>query len=321
MTSRFGARMRQHRESQNLCLATIADRTKIKVSLLEAIERDDTSHLPPGLYRRAYVRAYADAIGLDADVVVREFLEAYPEPVEPIEPPASPTGFRGLVGSASGSISRARRMPGPQPGAQIRPTAARPEPTTDERVDPGLETVPTMGRVGPVANTAPQVVQPVDLLAAARLCTELGRVETVAQVQTLLAEAAAILDATGLIVWVWDALSDRLRPVLVHGYPEPVIAQLPCVGRDDDNLTADAFRSAQILEVRGTAHVSGALALPLLTANSCAGVLALELPCGSGDTGSMRAVATFIAAMLAQLVGGLSPAASEATVALPRALP
>jgi hypothetical protein len=91
-----------------------------------------------------------------------------------------------------------------------------------------------------------------------------------------------------------------------------VVAQLPGVGRDDDNLTAAAFRSAQTLAVSGTARTSGALALPLLTPASCAGVLAIELPCGSDETGSVRAVATFFAAMLAQLVGGGTPAASEA---------
>jgi hypothetical protein len=82
------------------------------------------------------------------------------------------------------------------------------------------------------------------------------------------------------------------------------------VGRDDDNLTAAAFRSGQTLAASGTAHASGALALPLLTHTSCAGVLAIELPCGSDETGSLRAVATFFAAMLAQLVGAAIPAAT-----------
>ena len=49
----------------------------------------------------------------------------------------------------------------------------------------------------------------VDLPAAARLCTALGRVETAVDVQPLLRDAAAILDATGLIVWVWHPLERR----------------------------------------------------------------------------------------------------------------
>jgi transcriptional regulator with XRE-family HTH domain len=307
MKSHFGARMRQHREQQALDLASIAAMTKIKASLLEALERDDVSNWPPGIYRRAYVRAYANAIGLDADTVIREFLEAYPEPSETVEAPPPPTGLRGLVGSALGSLSRIRH-PGWTPPEV--PAASAP-PSTGERIERPIETVSTAGRV-PLVDKAPaEVSPPIDLLAASRLCTELGRVETAAQVQPLLAEAATILDAKGLIVWVWDVLAAQLRPVLVHGYSEQVVAQLPAVSRDDDNLTAAAFRTARTLAVAGTADTSGALALPLLAPASCAGVLTIELPNGSEENGSVRAVATFFAAMLAQLVGGGSPAASE----------
>lgn len=319
MTSHFGARMRQHREKQELSLATIADRTKIKAALLEALERGDISHWPPGIFRRAYVRAYATAIGLDADTVIREFLDAYPEPVEIVETPPPPTGFRGLVGSAIGSLSRIRHSGLAPAHVEAPPVAARVEPAMDRPA--GM--VPTMGRVvspeqalDKVPDKAPEkapaeVNRQVDLLGAAHLCTELGRVETAGQVQPLLRQAAAILDAKGLIVWVWDAVAEQLRPVLVHGYSDQVVAQLPGVRRDDDNVTAAAFRAAQTFAIGGTAHTSGALALPLLTPASCAGVLTIELPEGSEVNGTVRAVATFFAAMLAQLVGGAAPAASE----------
>jgi transcriptional regulator with XRE-family HTH domain len=302
MALHFGARLRQHREQRELDLAAIADKTKIKTSLLEGLERGDISHWPPGIYRRAYLRAYANAIGLDPDVVIREFLEAYPDPVEIVEAPPAPSGLRGLVGSAFGSLARIRHPPLAKPHIEAPRMPARPQ-ESEPRIDEPVETVPTMGRV--------DGSRPIDLLAAARLCTELGRVETSAQVQPLLAQAAALLGARGLIVWVWDALAAQLRPLLFHGYSEQVIAHLPGVGRDDDNVTAAAFRSAQTLSVSGTAHTSGALALPLLTPASCAGVLTVELPEGSDETGSIRAVATFLAAMLAQLVGGGPPAVAE----------
>ena len=82
MSESFGARLRQRRERQEIALNTIAEQTKIKLSLLEALERDDVSHWPAGIFRRAFIRAYAHAIGLDPDVVVREFLEVHPDPVE-----------------------------------------------------------------------------------------------------------------------------------------------------------------------------------------------------------------------------------------------
>ena len=49
MPESFGARLRQHRESQGIDLFTIAERTKIKLPLLEALERDDVSGWPSGI--------------------------------------------------------------------------------------------------------------------------------------------------------------------------------------------------------------------------------------------------------------------------------
>ena len=121
MTSSFGARLRQHREERGIALGEIAGQTKIKVSLLEGLERDDLSHWPPGIFRRAYLRSYAIAIGLNPDTVVADFLTVYPERPEVIEPgvaadgsPAAQNGgaqtrLRHLVGSAVGSLSRLRR--------------------------------------------------------------------------------------------------------------------------------------------------------------------------------------------------------------------
>ena len=77
----FGARLRSQREQQQVALATIAEETKINVALLEGLERDDLSRWPGGLFRRAYVRTYAQKIGLDPEQVVREFIELYPDAV------------------------------------------------------------------------------------------------------------------------------------------------------------------------------------------------------------------------------------------------
>src|SRR5712692_10431998 len=84
MPDSFGARLRQRREQQQIALTTIAEQTKIKLSLLDALERDDVSHWPSGIFRRTFIRAYAHAIGLEPDVVVREFLEQHPDPVEEV---------------------------------------------------------------------------------------------------------------------------------------------------------------------------------------------------------------------------------------------
>src|SRR5687767_720081 len=82
----FGARLRSQRESQQLALADIAEDTKINLALLEGLERDDLSRWPGGLFRRAYVRTYAQKIGLDPEQVVREFSERHPDPVAEASP-------------------------------------------------------------------------------------------------------------------------------------------------------------------------------------------------------------------------------------------
>ena len=80
----FGARLRHHRESQQITLADIAAATKIQATLFDGLERDDVSRWPAGIFRRAFVRAYAEGIGLDPDTVCREFVDLYPEPGLPI---------------------------------------------------------------------------------------------------------------------------------------------------------------------------------------------------------------------------------------------
>ena len=343
MTSSFGARLRQHREERGIALSVIAGQTKIKMSLLEGLERDDLSHWPPGIFRRAYLRAYAHAIGLNPDTLVREFLEIYPERPEMVDPilaaqesngPSSnggpPTRLRHLVGSAVGSLSRLRRgtvvedrvqpqgtsgsVPAPRTAPELFATPETVETAPPAAAPPVPESpvaAPTVEAIAVEEHRAPEV----DLVAAAGLCTALGRVENANQMPSLLREAARILDARGLIVWVWDTIAEELQPALVYGYSDKVLAQIPSLKPDADNLTAAAFRSAETLAMNGTADASAALALPLLTPGACAGVLAIELPHGSEDAPQVRAVSTIIAAMLAQLVGGV-PAASHAASTL-----
>src|SRR4029077_6370834 len=78
----FGARLRAQRERQAVALSAISEQTKIRLSLLEELEQDNVSHWPSGIFRRSYLRTYAQAIGLDPEPTVREFLDLYPDPLE-----------------------------------------------------------------------------------------------------------------------------------------------------------------------------------------------------------------------------------------------
>src|SRR5687767_12516426 len=86
MEQTLGARLRSQRERQRVALVTIAEETKINATLLEGLERNDISRWPGGLFRRAYLRSYAQKIGLDPEQVLRDFLAVYPDPVASASP-------------------------------------------------------------------------------------------------------------------------------------------------------------------------------------------------------------------------------------------
>jgi hypothetical protein len=75
--------LRLERERRRITLASIAANTKIGLTLLQGLERGDVSRWPSGIFRRSFIRAYAEAVGLDADAIAREFLELFPDPAEP----------------------------------------------------------------------------------------------------------------------------------------------------------------------------------------------------------------------------------------------
>ena len=293
MAGSFGARMRQRREEQGIALTTIAEQTKIKRSLLEALEQDDVRYWPTGFFGRAFIRAYATAIGLNADVVVREFLEEHPEPVEVVAAPANtvpPDGLRSFVGSALGSLGRLRRAP-----------------VADDREVPAASPIaaPELPHAEPLRPSETQTTTPkLDFQAVAHLCTELSRVQTTNELESLLRDAATIVGASGLILWVWDKAVEELKPALAHGYPDEILAQLPTVRRETDNLTAAAFRSGRTCAIDRTEQTKGALAVPLMTPAGCAGVLAVEFRRGSAQPGAVRDAVTIFAAVLTLLISG-----------------
>jgi cytoskeletal protein RodZ len=86
--SDFGGKLRLARERRGTSLQQISASTKISVAALEALERNDISKLPGGIFSRSFVRSYAHEVGLDPDETVREFLERFqpsaaPSPVVP----------------------------------------------------------------------------------------------------------------------------------------------------------------------------------------------------------------------------------------------
>jgi transcriptional regulator with XRE-family HTH domain len=111
----LGAWLRRERERAGVTLETIATRTKVARTLLEALERNDVSRWPNGIFRRAFVRGYANQVGLEPDYVVALFVRAFPE--EPASPSASPAldhRTTGRVATASRADSSMRLTLAPE---------------------------------------------------------------------------------------------------------------------------------------------------------------------------------------------------------------
>jgi cytoskeleton protein RodZ len=74
-----GSKLQEARQRQGLSLDGISNRTKISVRYLKAIERNDVSPLPGGVFARGFVRSFATEVGLDSDALVQEFVAEHPD--------------------------------------------------------------------------------------------------------------------------------------------------------------------------------------------------------------------------------------------------
>ena len=84
-----GERLRRARLDAGKTLDQIAADTKIQLWILEAIERDDFSRIPGGVFIRGYLTAVSRAVGLNPSEVLTAYSpEVAPQPAPP--PPALP---------------------------------------------------------------------------------------------------------------------------------------------------------------------------------------------------------------------------------------
>jgi CHASE3 domain sensor protein len=153
-----------------------------------------------------------------------------------------------------------------------------------------------------------------DLTSAAELCVDLGRLVDGRDLPGLMARAATVLEAKGLVLWVSDAAGMALRPSVAHGYSEKVLQRIGSLPTDGDNVTSLAYRTRQPQVVRGSIDGHGALAVPLVTGQGCVGVLAAEVQ-GAKPGDARFAVARIIAAQLSTLVSPAAGASSPPSTA------
>ncbi len=73
MATSFGEQLRAAREARNITLRDVSEQTRISMRYLEAIETDDYSRLPGGIFNKSFIKSYARHIGFNEN----EALEGY----------------------------------------------------------------------------------------------------------------------------------------------------------------------------------------------------------------------------------------------------
>jgi cytoskeleton protein RodZ len=80
----IGESLREARMRQHLDIADVEGRTKIRAKYLRALENEEFGMLPGPTFVKTFLRTYAEALGLDPQVLVEEYRATY-EPREEAE--------------------------------------------------------------------------------------------------------------------------------------------------------------------------------------------------------------------------------------------
>jgi len=117
----FGDWLRRQRELREISLRDIAERTKISLRYLEAMEADRFDLLPAPIFAKGFLREYARYVGLSPDDVVNHYLSVHrpeeladpkedtrvrtrPKPVDPGPTPVRRNWSWGLLLALAGLI-------------------------------------------------------------------------------------------------------------------------------------------------------------------------------------------------------------------------
>ncbi|GAI85039.1 unnamed protein product, partial [marine sediment metagenome] len=65
--------LKKVRESKGLILKDIFESTRIRVSILEAIESEEFHSLSEPVYARTFIKAYAQAVGIDSEKILSRY--------------------------------------------------------------------------------------------------------------------------------------------------------------------------------------------------------------------------------------------------------
>jgi hypothetical protein len=143
------------------------------------------------------------------------------------------------------------------------------------------------------------------------ICADLSALSDPGALQGALERVSALLDATGLIVWIASNDGASLTPIATHGFDPAMVARIGRISRDGDNVTASAFRENGPRISTPTTTAPAALAVAMCGPAGPAGVLSIELKAGQTVDEAKVALASIVAAQLATLTMPIPVAEAE----------
>ena len=78
MMTELGARLKEARLQKGYSLDDLQEITKIQKRYLVGIEEGNYSSMPGTFYVRAFIKQYAEAVGLDADEILQQYQKEIP---------------------------------------------------------------------------------------------------------------------------------------------------------------------------------------------------------------------------------------------------
>lgn len=114
MSNGVGEQLRAAREARSWSVEEVASRLKIPARYVAALESGDDASLPEPTFVRGYIKAYAKAVGLDADALLAAAVPLEvraPRPLIGPEGQAKPSRRTGAQVRAPSFRSPARRLP------------------------------------------------------------------------------------------------------------------------------------------------------------------------------------------------------------------
>jgi cytoskeletal protein RodZ len=131
----FGETLRKAREAKGLTTSQVAEKTRILVQIINAMEKEDFSRIKAAIYGRGFVKLICECLEIDPKPLVAEFMDIY----EGRRPPITTDAFQ----------------PRPAPPPKVAaPPAATPEPAIVSAATPEPAIVSAVDSESPIIPAA-----------------------------------------------------------------------------------------------------------------------------------------------------------------------